>query len=166
MTYLLWLSRTAPAVWARESESIWAYPTILFLHTLGLGLLVGFTTAIDFRILGFSPRLPLAPMGRFFRLVWIGFWINALSGTALLVMAPAKLSNPTFAVKMACIGLGVVTAMWIKREVFRPGLGTGASDTAGVSTLAKVLAISSLLLWTGAITAGRLMAYIGNGTAH
>ncbi len=69
---------TAPAVWARESESIWAYPTILFLHTLGLGVLVGFTTAIDFRILGFSSHLPLAPMGRFFRLVWIGFWINAL----------------------------------------------------------------------------------------
>ena len=88
MTYLLWLSRTAPAVWARESESIWAYPTILFLHTLGLGVLVGFTTAIDFRILGFSSSLPLVPMGRFFRLVWIGFWINALSGTALLVMAP------------------------------------------------------------------------------
>jgi hypothetical protein len=166
MTYLLWLSRTAPAVWARESESIWAYPTILFLHTLGLGLLVGFTTAIDFRILGFSSRLPLAPMGRYFRLVWIGFWINALSGTALLVMAPAKLSNPTFAVKMACIGLGVVTAMWIKREVFRPGLGAGNSETAGVSTLARVLAISSLLLWMGAITAGRLMAYIGNGNAH
>jgi hypothetical protein len=166
MTYLLWLSRTAPAVWARESESIWAYPTILFLHTLGLGLLVGFTTAIDFRILGFSSRLPLAPMGRFFRLVWIGFWINALSGTALLVMAPAKLLNPTFAVKMACIGLGVVTALWIKREVFPSGLGTGPSDTAGVSTLARFLAISSLLLWAGAITAGRLMAYIGNGNAH
>jgi hypothetical protein len=162
MSYLLWLSRTAPAVWARESESIWAYPTILFLHTLGLGLLVGFTTAIDFRILGFSSHLPLAPLGRFFRLVWIGFWINALSGTALLVMAPAKLSNPTFIIKMVCIGLGVVTMVWIRREVFRPGLTAGASEIAGASALARVLAISSLLLWAGAITAGRLMAYVGN----
>jgi hypothetical protein len=166
MSYLLWFSRTAPAVWARESESIWAYPTILFLHTLGLGLLVGFTTAIDFRILGFSSRLPLAPMGRFFRLVWIGFWINALSGTALLIMAPAKLSNPTFVVKMVCIGLGVVTMVWIKREVFRPGLATAVSEPSRASTLARVLAVSSLLLWAGAITAGRLMAYIGNGKPH
>ena len=162
MNFLLWLSRTAPAVWARESESIWAYPTILFLHTLGLGVLVGFTTAIDFRILGFSSRLPLAPMAGFFRLVWVGFWINALSGTALLVMAPAKLSNPTFAVKMACIGLGVVTMVWIKREVFRPGVMTGRSGPSEVSTLARVLAVSSLVLWAGAITAGRLMAYVGN----
>jgi hypothetical protein len=166
MTVLLWLSHTAPAVWARESESIWAYPTILFLHTLGLGLLVGFTTAIDFRVLGFSEQLPLAPMGRFFRLVWIGFWINALSGTALLVMAPAKLSNPTFAVKMTCIGLGVVTAVWLKREAFPQGLETRDADVPKVSTLARVLAISSLVLWAGAITAGRLMAYIGNGNAH
>jgi hypothetical protein len=162
MRYLLWLSQTGPATWARESESIWAYPTILFLHTLGLGVLVGFTTAIDFRILGFSSQLPLAPMARFFRLVWMGFWINALSGTALLVMAPSKLSNPTFAVKMACIGLGVVTMVWIKREVFASGRATASSGVAGTSTLAKVLAASSLVLWAGAITAGRLMAYIGN----
>src|ERR1700675_323237 len=121
MSVLQWLSRTDLAVWGRESESIWAYPTILFLHTLGLGILVGFTTAIDFRILGFSARLPLAPMGRFFRFVWLGFWINALSGTALLIMAPAKLANPTFIVKMVCIGLGVLTMMWIDREVFRSG---------------------------------------------
>lgn len=163
MTYLLWLSQTAPAVWARESESIWAYPTILFLHTLGLGVLVGFTTAIDFRILGFSSTLPLAPMARFFRLVWVGFWINALSGTALLVMAPAKLSNPTFIVKMACIFLGVVTMVWIRREAFPAAPAAADSRRSGVSTLAKVLAVSSLVLWAGAITAGRLMVYLGNG---
>src|SRR3954464_10593459 len=154
MTYLQWLSETAPVVWARESESVWAYPTILFLHTLGLGLLVGFATAIDFRILGFSSSLALAPMSRFFRLVWIGFWINALSGTALLVMAPAKLSNPTFAVKMACIGLGVATSIWIRREVF-PQTGTGAARDVHASPLGKFLAASSLVLWAGAITAGR-----------
>ena len=102
-------------------------------------------------------------MVRFFRLVWVGFWINALSGTALLVMAPAKLSNPTFIVKMACIGLGVATMVWIKREAFPKGPTPGTSEMSGVSTLAKVLAVSSLVLWVGAITAGRLMAYVGNG---
>jgi hypothetical protein len=162
MSYLLWLSRTGPAVWGRESESIWAYPTILFLHTLGLGVLVGFTTAIDFRVLGFSSRLPLAPMGRFFRFVWIGFWINALSGTMLLIMTPAKLANPTFIVKMACIGLGVLTMLWIDREVFRPRQVTGADGVTEASTLGRVLAASSLLWWTGAIVAGRLTAYLGN----
>ncbi len=161
MKFLLWLSKTGPAVWGRESESIWAYPTILFLHTLGLALLVGFTTAVDFRVLGFSPRVPLAPMARFFRLIWIGFWINAVSGTALLIMAPIKLANPAFAVKMTCITLGVIDMIWLKREAFAARGAVGAAEHSDVSPLGKMLAVLSLVLWAAAITAGRLMAYIG-----
>jgi hypothetical protein len=39
--------------------------------------------------------------------------------------------------------------------------GTGAPEPQRASSLGKVLAVVSLLLWTGAITAGRLMAYFG-----
>jgi hypothetical protein len=157
---LVWLSSTAPAIWARESDSIWAYPTILFLHTFGLGVLVGFTAAIDFRVLGFSEQLPLTPLRRFFRYIWIGFWINAASGTMLLIMAPSKLANPAFIVKMTCITVGVVNMLWLKREVFGAA-GSGDSDRVGVSAVGRALAASSLVLWTIAITAGRLMAYVG-----
>lgn len=156
MELLQWLSTTPPAVWARESESVWAYPTILFLHTLGLSLLVGFATAIDFRVLGFSPALPLAPMGRFFRYVWIGFWINAISGAWLLIMTPAKVTNVAFLVKMTCIALGVVTLWWLKRAEFR-----GGEERSTASTVGKMLAAASVVLWIGAIVAGRLMAYVG-----
>jgi len=160
MTYLVWLSQTGFAVWGRESDSIWAYPTILFLHTLGLSLLVGFATAIDFRILGFSTGLPLDSLRRFFRVVWTGFWINALSGSMLLIMTPAKLANPTFIVKLVCIGLGVLTTIGIRREVF--GAAPRADAGGGVSTLGRIFAVASLVLWTAAIVAGRLTAYIGN----
>jgi hypothetical protein len=161
VSVLLWLSNTAPAIWARESDSIWAYPTILFLHTFGLGVLVGFTAVIDFRVLGFSPGLPLAPLRRFFRYIWIGFWINAASGTVLLIMAPSKLANPAFIVKMTCITVGVVNMLWLKREVFGGDADSGVSGRVGVSAVGKALAVSSLVLWTIAITAGRLMAYVG-----
>jgi|SRR5579862_5765993 len=159
MTYLVWLSHTGLPTWARESESIWAYPTILFLHTLGLSLLVGFATAIDLRILGYSTALPLRSLRRFFRIVWTGFWINAASGTMLLIMTPAKLSNPTFDTKLVLIGLGVVTTLWIRREVFAaPARGSQGE----ASRLGRWLAGGSLLLWGAAIIAGRLTAYIGN----
>jgi hypothetical protein len=161
MSFLMWLSRTAPAVWGRESDSIWAYPTILFLHTLGLAVLVGFTTVIDFRVLGFSPRLPLAPLRRFFRFIWLGFWINAVSGTMLLIMAPVKLGNPAFIVKMTCITVGVVNMLWLKREVFDAKVDTGTAGPMTASSLGRILAASSLVLWAVAITAGRLMAYVG-----
>src|SRR5262245_43891604 len=161
MNLLHWLSSTGPAVWGRESESIWAYPTILFLHTFGLAVLVGFTTAIDFRVLGFSPTVPLAQLARFFRFIWIGFWINAVSGTALLILAPAKLTNPAFIVKMTCIALGVIDMLLLRRVVFPVRATRSTVSPDGVSWPGKVLATTSLVLWAGAITAGRLMAYVG-----
>jgi hypothetical protein len=42
----------------RESRSIWAYPTILTLHTVGLALLAGLSIAVDLRMLGVARRVP------------------------------------------------------------------------------------------------------------
>src|SRR5262245_23244687 len=158
MQVLASIENTAFASWVRESSSLLAYPAILFMHTVGLGFLVGLNAAIDFRILGFAARMPLAPMVRFYRVMWIAFWINALSGTALLAAdATTKLTNPVFYVKLGFITLAVVNMMLIRRRVF----GNPSLDLSPVSASAKVLAVLSLVWWTGAITAGRLMAYFG-----
>jgi hypothetical protein len=150
MEFLAWLESTGFGTWVRESPSVFAYPSILFLHTVGLSLLVGTNVAIDLRLLGRSRDLPLAPMESFFKVMWLGFWINALSGVALLVAdATTKLINPVFYVKMAFIACGVTTMVLIRKRVFH-GVSRG-----------NVLAVLSLVLWGGAITAGRLMAYFG-----
>jgi hypothetical protein len=87
------------ATWIRESPTLWAYPTILFLHTVGLGFLVGPNVAIDLRLLGFPRELPLAPMRRWFPVMWCGFWVNAVSGVALLAAdATTKIVNPVFGI--------------------------------------------------------------------
>ena len=52
MNLLASLEATGFASWLRESGSIWGYPTVLTLHTLGLGVLVGASTVIDLRLLG------------------------------------------------------------------------------------------------------------------
>jgi hypothetical protein len=158
MEILASLEHSAFSVWVKESGSIFAYPGILFMHTIGLGLLVGANTAINLRILGVARRMSLAPMESFLPVMWLGFWINAVSGSILFVAdATTKLANPAFAVKMGCIALAVVNIFLIRRYVFRdPGL-----DRGPVPAIGKVLAVTSLLLWTGAITAGRLMAYLG-----
>ena len=157
MTFLSWLSQTPLAAWARGSDSIWGYPTILFLHTFGLAILVGLTTAIDFRVLGFAEHVPLALLDRFFRFVWLGFWINAVSGILLLMITPTKAQNPIFFIKMALIVVGVVNMWALRRQVFRrSGIAASGSFTG------KMLAVTSLVVWAAAITAGRLMAYLGN----
>jgi hypothetical protein len=92
------------------------------------------------------------------RLMWTGFWINAVTGSILLVSdASTKLANPAFAVKMVLIALAMIDVFLIKRFVF----STAAPEPQRARSLVKMLAIVSLVLWTGAITAGRLMAYFG-----
>ena len=158
MTLLTSLEQSAFCAWVRESGSLFAYPGILFLHTLGLAMLVGPNAAIDLRILGVGPELSLSPMKSLLRLMWTGFWINAVTGSILLVSdASTKLANPAFAVKMVLIALAMIDVFLIKRFVF----STAAPEPQRARPLVKVLAIVSLVLWTGAITAGRLMAYFG-----
>ena len=41
MEWLMALQGSMCTTWVRESNSIWAYPTVLTLHTVGFGILVG-----------------------------------------------------------------------------------------------------------------------------
>ena len=158
MSFLLSVENSAFGTWVRESKSLWAYPTILFLHTVGLGFLVGLNAAIDLRILGFARKVPLAPMESFYKIMWAAFWVNALSGTALLIAdATTKLLNPVFYIKMSFVALAVINMIAIRRRVFR----RQELDVAAVAGFGRALAITSLIFWGGAITAGRLMAYFG-----
>jgi len=155
MSFLLSLENSAFGTWVRESKSLWAYPSILFLHTVGLGFLVGLNAAIDLRILGVARKVPLAPMEKFFKIMWAAFWVNALSGIALLIAdATTKLANPVFYIKMSFVALAIINMAALRRRVFR---GTSMD----VARFGRALAITSLIFWGGAITAGRLMAYFG-----
>lgn len=152
------LEQSGLSVWVRESPSIWAFPVILLLHTIGMALCVGVSAGIDLRILGFAPGLRLAPMERFFPILWGGFWVNAVTGTLLVMQdATAKMTNPDFYAKMVFIALALINLKMLRTRVLRdPNV-----DKGPLSANAKVLAATSLVFWLGAITAGRLLAYVG-----
>ena len=56
VAFLVWLQGSSVCTMIRESESVWGYPTILFMHTLGMSMLVGFVVVIDLRLLGVAGR--------------------------------------------------------------------------------------------------------------
>jgi len=158
MDFLLRLEQSGFSTWIRESSSLFAFPGVLLLHTIGMGVVVGINAGIDLRILGIAPALPLAPMERFLPILWVGFWVNAATGVILVVAdATTKLSNPDFYVKMVFIALAIINLRMLRNRVFRDPL----IDKEPLSTNAKILAVTSLIFWLGAITAGRLMAYVG-----
>src|SRR5437899_3240523 len=134
--FLASLENSGFGTWVRESSSLWAYPAILFMHTVGLGFLVGLNAAIDLRILGFARRLPLAPMESFYKIMWAAFWVNAISGTLLLMAdATTKLTNRVFYIKMTFVFLAVVNMVWDRRRA-RPAdarHGEGAAARAAAT---------------------------------
>lgn len=142
---------TAVAAWTRESPSLLAYPTILTLHSFGLAVVVGGSLAVDFRILGMARAIPVTALLPVFRVIWWAFAVNAASGF-LLFMADAttKATQPVFLVKLVLIVLALLVTIAIARRIrLAPETSSGA-----------LLPVASALLWLGAITAGRLMAYL------
>jgi hypothetical protein len=159
MEFLLRVEQTGFATWVREAPTLWAYPTVLFLHTVGLGFVVGISVAIDLRLLGVASMLPLAPMARLLPWMWAGFWVNALSGVALIVAdATTKLTNPVFYVKMLFVLFGVLNMVAVKRLLAGPPRDVALTP---MMMRPRFVAISSLVVWVGATTAGRLMGYLG-----
>jgi hypothetical protein len=154
--FLIWLESTALSQWVVGSPSLLAFPGILTLHAIGMGFAVGICLALDLRVLGVAPGVQIAEMRRYVPLVWIAFWLNAISGLLLLIGYPTKaLTNPVFYLKLLLIAAGLVLFRRIGRRVFDTSLP--AVDTA-LSPLRR-LAVVSLVCWVGAITAGRFLAY-------
>jgi hypothetical protein len=158
MDFLVSVEQSRFFIWVRESGSLFAFPTILLLHTYGMAVLVGLVAVLDLRILGFAPALPLSPLQKLLPLLWAAFWINAATGTILLLAdATTKLTNPDFLVKMLFIALGVIVQRMLEKRVFRRERSLDRMIPAN----ARMLAMASLFCWVGAITAGRLLAYVG-----
>ena len=145
-TFFVWLEATGFSVWMRESPSLFAFPMILAVHTVGLGLLAGVDVAHNLRLLGVAPNVPVTTFDRFLPVMWIGLALNAVSGVALLLGYPTKaLTNPVFYLKLAFIAVALVLVGAIRRR----------QETEAP----KLLAAVSILCWTIAIVAGRLLAY-------
>ena len=154
--FLETLENLGLSTWVRESPSKLAYPTILWLHVMGMGVVAGIGAMISLRLLGVSSKMPLRPLERLYPLIWWGFGINAVTGTALLLASATKrLVDPVFYVKMVFIFAGVAVLQLTRNKVFR----TLGPDDA-LPDNAKALAWAGLICWLGAVTAGRLLAYI------
>jgi hypothetical protein len=147
------------SVFIRESGSIWGFGTVLVLHTMGMSLVAGLSAMINLRLLGIASVVPVKPLEKLYPFMWWGFGLNAVTGTLLILQdAVSKLNNWDFYLKLAFVFTGIFLLKRIRSTVFaNPNLDKDPSVISG----AKMMAIASLFCWLGAITCGRLLAYVG-----
>jgi hypothetical protein len=149
------LQDSAFTEWFLGSDSIWTYPTVLTLHTVGMAILVGASFVVNLRILQVAGAIPLQRLQPLYRFIWLGFAINLLSGLVLFITEAAdRVVDPVFYIKLSSIAVALWFGVVVKRNVIdRPG----PQRAPGRS---RSLAAASLALWTVAIVSGRLMAYL------
>ena len=133
------------------------YPAVEILHIIGFVVLVGSILALDLRMLGLGRAIAIAPMAQLLLpLSRFGFLL-AISMGFLLFSADAShvVRNPAFQAKLLLIAAALVNVViahagpWRNMTLWHEEAPSGA----------RIAALVSLLLWLGAICAGRLIAY-------
>ena len=145
----------------RESPSVWAFPTILTLHTTGMGILVGASWILDLRLLGIGRSTPLSAFRWVFPTIAVGLIVNLVTGVFLFIKNATQWGTALpFFVKMLLVVASVVLLLPIRKYVVSPNLHSSEGGQLEVGGNARLLAIASILAWAGAVTAGRLLAYL------
>ncbi len=156
MGVLVWLESLPLSVWVHESPSVWAQPTVLTFHTMGMAVLVGASWVLDLRLLGISRNVPLSAFRWVFPTLAVGLIVNLVTGFLLFAQRATTLGTAIpFLIKMGFVIASVATLVPLRSHVLRSD-----ADQCEVSGSARLLAIASILAWSGAITAGRLLAYL------
>ncbi|MBY5666324.1 hypothetical protein [Rhizobium leguminosarum] len=150
----LWIE-SIPAVRFISTAPV-IYPVISALHLMGIALLFGSIIAVDLRLLGvvgpqFDPVLQ-----SLVRLAVFGFLLAAISGALLAsIRITDYAENPAFLIKLSIVFLAGVNALVLRLKSITPGI----SESVG-RPYARIAGAISVFLWTGAVLAGRWIAFI------
>jgi hypothetical protein len=136
------------------NSSEWVFPVVQSLHFIGFALSIGTIAIVDFRLLGLAMRnQPAAELARDLE-PWTRLGLAVMLITGPLMFSTDAVSyhyNPSFQFKMWCLALALLLHFTVHQRAVRPGAPPAA---------AKLVAFASLLLWTGVVAGGRMIAFI------
>jgi hypothetical protein len=153
--YFEWLRTLPTSVYISESESLLAYPLVLFLHSVGMAVSVGVVSVVALRLLGLADMVRVSSLRVLFRIFWAAFLLNLITGSLLFAAAATTIGySPMYYAKLTLIAIGLVLSLPLRRFV------DGQTSDQGVPRRLRTIAAASLIVWVGVITTGRLIAYI------
>lgn len=155
---LSFLENSSVAIWV--GESLYAYPGLLACHIVGLAIIAGIYAMRDLKLLGFFPDVDYGGFLALNKLALLGFSINAVSGFLLFISQASYLvTSIPFLSKLSCIATAMSLSWFIHQRMQVLAAGDGHA-VLEIDNITRLMAAASLALWTAAIIAGRLIAYI------
>lgn len=153
------LAQSPPA--EAVKASYYAYPLVNAAHILGLATLYGAILSLDLRLLGLFPSVPPQPLARTLPRIAAGGLLLALpTGVLLFAVEPFDYAaNSVFLAKLVLVAVGIVHAVSVHFTAGWKALMQGGAIGAQLRLSAGL----SLVLWTAAILAGRMIAFWGEG---
>lgn len=140
----------------------WSWITFEILHFSGMCLLFGAILIMDLRLLGLQKIVTAEAVHQLVPLAIVGFVINFSTGICFLFGQPFRYAvNISFQIKMVLVLLAGLNALIYKYKVEPMIRASGAHGEYPL--LAKAVGLASILLWTGVISFGRLIPYLGTG---
>jgi len=156
---LEWLAPLAETPFARALvTSPVLYPLVSAAHIMAIGLLFGAIVALDMRLLGLGPAVPLPAAARYLsRVAGIGLLLAILTGVCLFCVRPLEYAgNPAFLAKLGLVISGLLNILAVHLSPGWRRLLAGGPPQAAT----RVGATISILIWTGAIVAGRWIGFV------
>lgn len=141
-------------------ESLWLWPLLESTHVLTLTLFAGTAMIFDLRLTGRALRAVPASEVMARTLPWtrVGFAIMVATGLLLFYATPVRnYQNIFFRAKMLLMLLAGLNVWLFHRGIYRRVHEWG--DAALPPRAARLAGYASLVLWTGVIVCGRLVAY-------
>jgi hypothetical protein len=137
-------------------QSSWLFPVIEAIHLLGLGVIGGAVLVVDLRLLGLGlRRQSTAELARDAQPWLIGSLLLMMTTGGLLFLSESiKLYyHEAFWFKMASLFLAIVFTFTIQRKVILAG------ETRMRPVWSRVVALVSILLWSGVGIGGRWIGF-------
>src|SRR2546423_4067540 len=83
-----------------------------------MGLTAGLGFIICLRLLGMGQQIPVSSFRVLFRVFWIGFYLNLLSGTLLFMTDATGIARVwELYAKLLCLGLALVVMVRLRRFI-------------------------------------------------
>ena len=141
--------------WSHAMNSYeWVFPVVQSLHFIGFAMSIGTIAMVDFRLLGIGMRRQSPADLAADLALWTQAGIAVMLTTGPLMFSTDAVTyhyNPSFQFKMICLALALLFHFTLHRRAVRPDVPP---------TVAKLAGALSLLLWTGVVAGGRMIAFV------